>query len=95
MIVTVGLALGIVEMDQHDLPARPAGERSRLLIDRIAKGLDRSPHALPRFRANIRAVVEDSRDRNASNASGLGDIVNGCVALHARRLAIHSSVRNG
>ena len=37
IVIAVRLALGIVGVDQHDLPARAAGERARLVIDRITE----------------------------------------------------------
>ena len=88
IVIAVRLELGAVGMDQHDLPAHPARKRPRLLVDRIAELLDRAPNSLPRFRPNIRAIVEHSRNGDARDAGRLGDIVDRRVSpRHARSLA--------
>ena len=74
----------------------PARQRPRLLVDGIAELLDRAPHAFARLRPNIRAVVEDARNRDPRDTGRLRDVVDGGVALHrARRLASVLPVRNG
>jgi hypothetical protein len=96
IVIAVRLKLRAMGMDEHDLPAHPTGERSRLLIDRITKFLDRALHTLARFGPHIRAIVEHSRNGDARDTGRLGDIVNCRVAFrHARRLASVSTVRNG
>ena len=71
-------------VDQHDLPARPARQRPRLLIDRIAELLDRAANSLPRFRPHVRAIVQHARNGDARDARGLGDIIDGRICASSR-----------
>ncbi len=85
MIIAVGLALGVVGMDQHDLAPGAAGQRARLLVDRIAELLDRAAHALAGFGAHVLAIVENARHGHPRHPGRFGDIVDGeALPGHAR-----------
>src|SRR6476469_6829648 len=96
IVITVGLELGTMGVDEHDLPAHPARQRPRLLVHRIAEILDSTANPLAGFRANVCAIVQNTRDRDTRDASGPGDIIDRRILpRHARNLATVSTLRNG
>src|SRR3954453_19323785 len=96
IVIAVGLELGTMGVDEHDLPAHPARKRPRLLVHGIAELLDRTANSLPCFGPNVRAICQNTRDRDTRNASGVGDVIDSRILpRHARRLASISTLRNG
>src|SRR6185369_13289420 len=71
MIIAVGLALEVVGVDQQNRSACSARQCARLLIDRIAKRLDRLANLFTRLGPNILFVVQHARDGNSCNTSRL------------------------
>ena len=77
MIVAVRLAILIVRMNQQDRPPGTAGEGARLGIDGIAELLDGPPDLLPCLGANVRLIVEHTRNGDACNPCRFRNIVDG------------------
>ena len=96
MIIAVGLALEVVGVDQQNRSACSARQCARLLIDRIAKRLDRPANLFTRLGPNILLVVQHARDGNSCYTSRLRDIVDGRLArTHARKVTSVRCGRNG
>ena len=95
MIIAVRLALEIVRVDEQNRSACSAGQCARLLIDRIAKRLDRLPHFLARLLPNFLLVVQDPRNGNARDPCRPCDVIDRCLSLaHARTVTIVRTGRN-
>ena len=93
MILAVGFLVRIVGMDQHDLPADTARQRSSLEVDRVTKRFDGLLDPAAGLRPYIGLVVEHPRNGDPGDSGSLRDIVDRQIALaHARNLAM---VRRG
>ena len=95
MIVAVRLAVRIVRVDEKDRSIGSAGERARLLVDRITQGFDRATDFFTCLRPNILFVVQHSGHGHPGDPCSFRHIVDGEFArAHARRLASALPLRN-